>query len=213
MTKSQLERRVHLLTAYAVGSSLLIGILLLGGFGSDDVVRHDKVIAERLEVVESDGDPVLVAANPDRFPRAKQRAPDRVPAGEGLAGMIFYDGDGEEIGALSSRVVETDSGRYATVGLQFDRFGSNNVVGLGHEETPSFRATGLRLNQQVGALPGTDTRRRATLASVDNGLVRFELRDEEAQPRIRMEVDSSGTAHLVFLGEEGEVTHRYPPKN
>lgn len=210
MTKTQLERRVHFLTVYAGGSSLLLLILFFGGFdGEDEVIRHDKVVAERVEVVESDGDPVLIAANADQFPRAEERVSEGKPGRR--AGMVFYDGDGQEIGALASRVAETDSGRYVLMQMKFDRFGHNAVFGVGHEETPSHRSTGLLLNQQVGTPTNRETRRRATLGT-SAGSVLFELRDDEARPRIRMEVDSSGMPKMIFLDEEGNISHHYPPQ-
>lgn len=214
MTHAQLERHVHMLTAYAVGATIFGGLVLLGGFQAeetpqaDDVIRAERVVAERIEVVESDGDPVLLMANAEHFPRAEERVRDEVPGKQ--SGILFYTGEGEEIGALATRAVETDTGRFVATQLKFDRFDHNSVISVAHEETPSYRATGFLVNDQVGTPTDRETVRRVEVASAEE-VAWLALMDSEARPRIRMEVDSSGAARLVFLDEEGTVSHRYPP--
>ena len=53
--------------------------------------------------------------------------------------------------------------------------------------------------------------RRVFVGRTKDGNSVVTLRDGSGNPRLRMAVDSAGTARLIFLNEEGDITHRYPP--
>lgn len=56
-----------------------------------------------------------------------------------------------------------------------------------------------------------DSPKRVFVGRTRDGRSEVTLRDGNGDPRIRMAVDSTGAARLVFLDGDGNVTHRYPP--
>src|SRR5258708_35649528 len=92
-----IQKRVHILEAYAVVSLLAFGVLAFSAF-TQTKQKMDELTVERLNVVERNGQLVAVIANTDRMPDpivgGKSFKTERPP------GMIFYNGIGDEFGGL-----------------------------------------------------------------------------------------------------------------
>src|SRR2546427_5287738 len=97
---ANIQKRVHILEAYAVVSLLAFGVLAFSAF-TQTRQKMDELTVERLNVVERNGQLVAVIANTDRMPDpivgGKSFKTERPP------GMIFYNGIGHECGGLVLR--------------------------------------------------------------------------------------------------------------
>lgn len=104
MIDSQLERRVHTLTAAVCGLTMLLGLLVLGGFGMHrgggmlgperieaDTVAAQVVVTKQVEVVDRGVVRVRIGG---QLPDASANA----PRGGVPAGVLLYDDTGGERG-------------------------------------------------------------------------------------------------------------------
>src|SRR6202171_4283523 len=105
---ASIQKRVHILEAYAVVSLLAFGVLALSSF-TQTKQKIDELTVERLNVVEKNGQLVAVIANTDRMPDpivgGKSFKTERPP------GMIFYKGVGGECGGLIFGAVTGENAR------------------------------------------------------------------------------------------------------
>lgn len=256
MTRDQLECRVRHLTTYAVGSTLLFLMFAVASFGPEQIAEWKKVVAntaevdtlrvghikaERLDIVEPDGQLDLVMANTKRIPGVIVEGEELIDhrEGKGIAGMIFYNAEGTEMGGLafhSSR----DRGGYEAFGhFAFDQYNQDQVVALSYRGTDSTRAAGLTVWDRPTSITIEDvveavkTRRSGTQDSTrlvrarrilqqtreetatrvfvgsENQAAGVHLYDTEGRERIRMVVDSLDRPQLVFLDKEGNVIKRF----
>ena len=157
----------------------------------------------------------------------------------GSAGMLFFNAAGDEVGGLIYKggpSAPTDSNR-AFGHLSLDQWKSNQVVVLQYLDNGTNRSAGLRiwdrptgeraellpvLERQMNASPRGPVRDslireyvrlegslRAFVGSA-NRVAALELGDVNGRVRIRLSVDTAGTARLAFLDTLGRVTTAYP---
>ena len=103
-----IEKRLYFLEAYAIVSLIAFGVLAFTAF-TQSKQKIDELTVERLNVVEKNGQLVSVIANTSRMP-------DPVVGGktfktERPAGMIFYNGIGDECGGLVFGAVTGEQAR------------------------------------------------------------------------------------------------------
>lgn len=164
MTRSQLERRVRFLTAYAVGSILLFVIVAVAAFRPDtiatwqemrattgevDTLQAEYVTAQRLDVVERDGRLALSLSNSEHTPLPQidgeelhMGEPREAPA------IIFFDGQGDEVGGLLFANEETKAGHFAARHFSMDGFEQDQVVYLSHHDEGGTSETGLHVQDR-----------------------------------------------------------------
>ncbi|HEX8693087.1 MAG TPA: hypothetical protein VF746_11745 [Longimicrobium sp.] len=143
---TRLEREVRFLKLYAAGSTLLFLLLFLGAFqGARQRQRFTEIDVERINVVEADGRPVVVIANQARLPGNVMNGREYSDR-EGIGGLIFYNGEGDEAGGLVFRSERGDTSVTAFGQLSLDRFESDQVVTLNYTEQPGYWGAGLHVS-------------------------------------------------------------------
>ena len=151
MSSESLERRVRLLTRYAIGSTLLFLLTILAGFRYT-TQRFDVIDVERINIVEPDGRVALVLSNAARIPGpvfGGEELPKALSEGRvGSSGLVFYNHDGTESGGLITRTVETEDG-YAAIGtLAFDQYNTDQSVQLVYNDDNGRAYAGMIVNDQ-----------------------------------------------------------------
>ncbi len=156
------------------------------------------------------------------------------------AGMIFFNEAGDEVGGLIYEGAARDSGYRAFGHLSFDQWKQNQVVAMQYQDNGTSRSAGVRvwdrpandleaqfaLAQRTLATPAgplrdsLDAERRRVRAKVagtqrlflgsDDRVAGLELKDGAGRTRVKLSVDSAGTARLVFLDAEGKTQAVYP---
>jgi hypothetical protein len=156
------------------------------------------------------------------------------------AGMIFFNEAGDEVGGLIYEGAARDSGYRAFGHLSFDQWKQNQVVALQYQDNGRSRSAGLRvwdrptndlerqfalaqrmLETPAGPLRDSlDAERRRVRTEVegkqrlflgsDDRVAALELKDGMGRTRVKLSVDSAGTARLVFLDAEGKTAAVYP---
>lgn len=231
----KLRRRLRLLEAWAVISLSAFVILAFTGFtrSSEKFVELD---VERLNVREKNGQLVMVAANSSQMP-------DPVINGktwktERPAGMLFFNGLGDENGGLIFGAVEGKGQYGAYQGLSFDKFKQAQAMALVYNDHSGKYRAGLQIwdrpetplseilkkRDELAAMPEGDSK---TAASKQLDLLNASptrlyvgknadkesevtLYDGSGKARIRMLVAADGSPRLDFLDASSRVIYTLP---
>jgi hypothetical protein len=142
-----------LVATQTITLAVLAGIVLSGFVQTS--TRFGEISAERLNIVGADGKTVLVIANKARIAGpvvAGKPYPVSVSDGrEHMAGLIFFNQDGDEMGGLVFNSFRLPNGKAAGIGhLSFDRFADNQVVALQYKENATTVQAGLTVYDRPG---------------------------------------------------------------
>jgi hypothetical protein len=228
-----------LLRAYVVVSSLLLVVLTTAAFRQSSS-RFDEITVERINVVDRDGTLRLVIANKDRMhPGVMDGVTIDRP--RPVAGMIFFNDEGDEVGGLVTTGKEKDGNREASAALMFDQLKQDQTVGIEYEEGDGRRTAAFRvwdrpdvhlseLIRKLNAARAMDNQEqreaavKAARASVPGGRERVfvgknrdrastvVLSDANGKPRLRLTVSVSGDPRIEFLDENGKVVNQLRDK-
>jgi len=227
---ADLERQVRALKVSNVASWGVLALLLLGGFasGGRDRQRFETLDVERLNVVGADGRPVLVLANRRLIPGPSMNGksyPRAVADGrELMAGMIFFNDDGDEVGGLLFNGIRKGQGHSAVGHLSFDQWKQNQVVALQYVDSGTSRRAGLgvwdrptdvaldkQLDRAVRMMSATGDELEALKREGEGGRASGELgvqrvfvgsRDRVAQVELR---DTQGRVRVRLSVDEKDV--------
>jgi hypothetical protein len=233
----RLRTRIRILEVWAFVSIAVIGVLLVTG-ANQTKTRFAEIDVERINVVERDGRILMMAANTDRMP-------DPVINGrswktERPAGMLFYNGLGDETGGLVYGAVE-GKGQYGSYqGLSFDKYKQAQAMALVYNDHNGKYRAGLQIWDRPEVPLNKILSRQDEAAKMADGKAKDEmlekirkdnfsptrvylgknpdseseltLSDAAGRPRIRMSVGPDGNARLDFLDEKGNVIDTMPTR-
>jgi hypothetical protein len=238
--ETKLHRDVRWLKAYAIVMTLLLGVCTFSAFQlANQKNKFSEIDVERINIVEKDGALKLVISN-------KERAPDPIIGGKtyplrqggNVAGMIFYNEQGDECGGLVFSGQEKDGVRRASAALLFDQFNQDQTIGFSYNENGGQRGAGFNVwdrpdtpiaemmekIQMIQKMPEGPEKTQALKTFRDTSGVAqrvfvgktgekaavFMLADPQGHPRIRLMVDAQGLPKLEFMDEKGAVVYQLP---
>jgi hypothetical protein len=237
---------MRLLEAHALVSTTLLIVLALAAFSRPPRTERFEVIdVERINVIEKDGTLRVTISNRARMPDpviGGKSYPLRGGIGQGSAGLIFFNNEGNEAGGLAYAGADTGNGYYSSGLLTVDQFNQNEALSLSYSGRNGRHGAGLSFYDQpegsiqpvaeslivIRALPEGAAKearmrrfrewrsqqgagvRRVYLGKEGDKSASLLLADLRGRARVRIMVDSAGTARLEFLDESGRVTHRVP---
>ena len=236
----RLRRDIRLLQAYATISSLVLVFLAASAFRQAGPSRMDELTAQRVNIVDSDGTLRLILAGKDRMHPGvlDGKVIDRPRP---VAGLIFFNDEGDEVGGLTVTGQERDGVRRASALLAFDQLKQDQTIALAYSEANGQRSTGLtvwdrpdvrlselidKLNaaQKIPDAAGREEAIKSARASMPPSPQRvfvgkntdrsaaIMLADGSGKPRINVQVDADGEARIEFLDANGKVTQRIPAR-
>jgi hypothetical protein len=220
MTKGQ-----AFLRSYAIGATLLIGGVVLGSARPSDNLRLRELTVERITVVDTTGrERVLIAGSfpPRRDPLAGLLF---VNSDGGEAGGLVYRGARKNGRVSASGTLTMDQyNEDQVVALQYDQDGDRRSSGLTIVERPTRMGPELgefyRVLDPMPEGPARDSIQRVLWGRVPlnqrsarrlfvgrdtSSTAMVELKDRAGVPRLRLAVDSLGTATISFLDGAGRV--------
>lgn len=233
-----IRREIQILRAYALASTVVVGVSLLGAVHESKSASFDSLTVHRINVLDREGKLAMVITNHDDFPPPIVNGkPVKRMSGNDASGIVFYNQQGNEQGALiwSARIAKDGSFQSgATLSydsaktdqlLQVDDQNDNGlqsayVTGWNQPDqtTPSYRQ--FLIEWQAAA---TDAQKRAVrlkfpdtrsperfFFGYDETSSRVTLHDATGRPRINMFVTNAGKAKLQFLDASGKVTYELP---
>lgn len=173
----RIARELRFLKAYAVVSSLVLAGLVIAGFAPSPP-RFQEISAERINVLNADGEPALVIAGRGRLPGPTfegREYPQELSGGRTTAsGMILFNERGDEVGGLTYHGQLEGDSYQASGGLMFDQFHQDQVIGLQYQDDGTSRSAGFRVWDRstetsiARILEVVDARSRATGAARDS---------------------------------------------
>jgi len=149
-----LEREVRRLKVFAMISAMAWAVLILVA-ATKGKLKFDEISAERINIVESNGQIRMIFSNQERLPGPGNIVTGTFSRRVGLRspGVLFYNDSGDESGALLFPSARTE-GKYVAGGLlTFDKYGGDQVLGLDYEEENGRRVAGLRVWDQPDTSP------------------------------------------------------------
>ena len=151
-----IEQQLKWLRAWAVISSVLLGVLLLGAFRQQKQ-RFGEIDVERINVVEPDGKLRMVISNrPRSIGPIYKGEPFGYPGGT-RPGIIFFNDEGTENGGLTFTGRTGPDGKYqASSHFSFDQFNQPDQS-TGEVETASSdkdTGGGMSNTAMLGILAG-----------------------------------------------------------
>jgi hypothetical protein len=124
---------------------------------SAKTATFEELRVGRITFQEPDGTPRLVIANRISFPgtyllgRERPRSDRR-----DLAGMVFLDDEGSEVGGLTWRgKLDAQGEAHSALALTFDRVRQDQTVRLSHAEAGEHADAGLEINDQPAHTDGS----------------------------------------------------------
>jgi hypothetical protein len=229
-----LRRELRFLRAYAITTSLVLVVLCAAAFRQGTRPANlGEINVERINVVDADGTLRMVISNKERMhPGVMDGVTIERP--RPVAGMLFFNEHGDEVGGLTYTGQETGGTRRANAGLMFDQLKQDQTIGISYSEGNGQRTAGFQvwdrsdkpLSQLIVALNAANkiedrAKRDAALAEVratappgprrvylgktSDRAATMALSDDAGRPRLRLTVDAAGNPRIEFLDEEGKV--------
>lgn len=148
-------KTLALLVATNVVTLCALAFLVLAGFAAprtsaQEATHFKELSAERINIVSPAGKTVIAICNKERIAGpvvGGKSYPVALSEGrELMAGMIFFNQEGDEMGGLVFNSFKRPDGKFAGIGhLSFDRFSDNQVLALQYKENASTVQAGLTL--------------------------------------------------------------------
>jgi hypothetical protein len=235
----ELRRQLRLLQVYSGVSFFMLIFLAVAALRQPEQPQKiDELTVQRLNVVDANGTLRLVIANKDRMhPGVVDGITINRP--RPVAGLIFFNDEGDEAGGLAFSGQERNGERRANAMLAFDQLKQDQTVAISYSETNGQRTAGLqvwdrpdtRLSELISKLNAAnaianpaerDKAVQAARASAPPGPRRVfvgknadrsatvSLADQNGKPRLTLRVDADGAASIEFLDADGRTLQRIP---
>jgi len=234
--RRSLRRQLVFLRVYTALSSLVLVVLCAAAF-TQPSQTFGHITVERLDVVDANGALRMVISNKDRMHPGviEGRTIDRPRP---VAGMLFFNEAGDEVGGLTYTGREVDGVRRANAGLMFDQHRQDQTIGISYSESGGRRSAGFqvwdRAETGLGALvDALNAANKLTGAERDKALAAaraaappgprrvfvgkntdkaaiVSLADAEGRPRLNITVDAAGNPRIEFLDADGKVVAKLP---
>jgi hypothetical protein len=200
-----LRRKIHLLTLSNLASWGLVALFALTGFSYQKRTQFTEIDAERLNIIGTNGKPVLVLANRRLIPGPSMNGKDYprslADGRDLLSGMIFFNEQGDEVGGLIYNGIKKDSGYSALGHLSFDQWKQNQVVALQYLDNGTTRRAGLRVWDRPTDVSFDKQLDRSLRMSESSGTEREAIRKEIEAARTRGELGNE----RLFVGSQDQT--------
>lgn len=234
-----LRRELRFLRAYALTSSLILVVLCTAAFRQSTANQtFAEITVGRMNVVDADGKLRLVISNKDRQHPGMMDG-KMIDRPRPVAGLLFFNEEGDEVGGLTFTGREVDGERRANAGIMFDQFKQDQTIGITYSEGGGRRSAGLlvwdrpetKLSELVEKLnaarkiedPAEQKKaiaaisaaappapRRLFVGKTPDKAAMISLSDGAGKPRLNLTVDAAGNPRIEFLDEQGKVVARLP---
>ncbi|NAS31095.1 hypothetical protein GTQ40_08950 [Flavobacteriaceae bacterium R38] len=204
------DRKIRLLLISNIFCWVLLLSFLFMGFTANKNDEFDEITVKRMNVVNDDGTTVIAISNKERIANpviGGKKYPVAVSDGrQYMAGMIFFNEDGDEMGGLVFNSFKLPNGRTAGIGhLSFDRFNDNQVINLEYKENRAGVKTGITFYDRPGNGNFKKSLDMIDQINFDKSLTKEE-RSEIASKFKEMSKNKAFGVQRVFLGSENEVS-------
>lgn len=207
------------------------------------MTEFKTVNVQNLNVIDNDGKVRMKLFNNDHIPPLIMDGEDILPGhrkNDPIAGIMFYNGEGEECGGIIFGSKKDENGNYeSSASLTFDQYKQDQVVQMHYIDENGERNYGFsiydRPNKSISEsikkaceihnsdLSAEEKEKeldrvwegntpRAFMGKNQKGEVKVQLSDSKGKPRIRMIIDENDIPRMEFLDGEGNITYKLPPE-
>jgi hypothetical protein len=211
--KDRLTQALLLLLTVGVWGLLLHSLLQPGvaeSKGATVSARFDTVSVRRLDIVDENGRTRLLLGNSSRFPDFEFHGRKFKRSIKDAAGMVFFDGNGEENGGLVFAKLGDDDIANLTFDFTYQPTDGIRIIKRESVDGKNWSAGFNILDRRPytpGQLESSQGVQRISLED-DNQDARLIISDAEGHPRIRIGVDKAGQPSIEMLNTEGRPTYR-----
>jgi len=228
-------------TYLAVSSVFMGAMLLGAFTGKGQKQRFGEIDVERINLVDTDGTLRMVLSNKQRSPASMLRGDQWGGFAGKRPGIIFYNGEGTEAAGLLVGIGRRSDGTYDGGGIfTFDQYNQDQTIALQYSDNNGVRQAGLgiadfptqltlkesidlwRSIQRMPAGSAKDSavadydahaqgKGRAYFGRRRDGASVVTLSDARGRVRLRLAVDTAGTARIDFLNDSGRVVRSLAP--
>src|SRR6476661_730994 len=146
---AKIQKEIVWLKWYA---GILTSLIIMAGllaFTNPSITHFKEISAERINILENNGQLRMVISNKSRSPEnlayGKPFTPP-IPGGN-RPGLIFYNDEGTENGGLVFMGQKDSSGKYEATGhFSFDQYNQNQVLYLSYNDENGDQNTGLHID-------------------------------------------------------------------
>jgi hypothetical protein len=195
--KTKTDKKINLLTGYAIASTLVFGIVILSSFGEKDKKEtFDEITVKRINVIGEDQSLKLVISNKDRQHSGRMNGKDW-PKRERKAGMIFFNDEGDECGGLIYGGATKDGKTNSGMSLTMDQYHEDQVIQILNAEYYENGKSNIERGISISDFPiGSNIEERNTKMKE---LEKIENADERKQ-KMREWMKQSGSKKRLFIG-------------
>jgi hypothetical protein len=158
-----------------------------------------------------------------------------------VAGMLFFNDEGDEVGGLTYSGRERDGQRRASSGIAFDQLKQDQIIALTYSESGGQRSAGLEvwdraethLSELIDKLNTANkiadaaereaairtiraeappAPRRVFVGKNADRAATVSLADASGRVRLTLTVEPGGDASIAFLDDQGKVVQRLPAR-
>jgi hypothetical protein len=239
--RQSLRRQLRFLRLYAVANTLVMAVLATAAFRQAPAAqKFGEVTVERLNVVDANGTLRLVIANKERM-HPGQMDGKVIDRPRPVAGLLFFNEEGDEVGGLTFTGREVNGVRQANAGIMFDQYKQDQTIGFSYAEGNGRRSAGFqvwdrsdsRLSELIEKLNAANkiadrAERDTALAAIraaappaprrvfvgknTDKAATVSLADGDGKPRLTLTVDAAGNPRIEFLDATGKIVSRIPEK-
>lgn len=203
---AKMQKDLLRLKWYAGAITLLLVITGLFAFTSNGISRFKEISAERINIVESNGQLRMVISNKERSPEVLAYGkPLTLPIpGGNRPGLIFFNDEGTENGGLVFRGGKDSTGKYHATGhLSFDQYNQNQVLYLTYADENGNQNTGLHIDDWQSSPAFWDWRAEYKKAQqLPDGPAKEALLKKLMEPKAGVKA----VAQRVFVGKDDSKT-------
>jgi len=234
------QAQIQFLRIYAVTSSIVLVVLCTSAFRQAKSQALDELTVGRINIVDADGKLRLVISNKDRMHPGMMDG-KMIDRPRPVAGLLFFNEEGDEVGGLTFTGRETNGSRRANAGLMFDQFKQDQTIGISYSESDGRRSAGFqvwdrpdtKLSELIDKLNAANkiedraerdkalaairvaapaSPRRLFAGKTPDRAATVALSDAAGKPRLTLTVDAAGNPRIEFRDETGKVVSRLPGK-
>ena len=232
------RRQLQWLRIYAAVNTLALAIVGGAAFRQPGPQKFDAITVQRLNVSDADGTLRMVISNKDRM-HPGQMDGKLIDRPRPVAGLLFFNEEGDEVGGLTYTGREVNGVRQANAGLMFDQFKQDQTIGFSYSEGNGRRSAGFQVwdrpdsrlselieklnaanriedraerDKAIAAIRATapPAPRRLFIGKNTDRAAIVSLADANGKPRLNLTVDPDGNPRIEFLDESGKVVSRLP---
>lgn len=201
--EKKLEKKLNLLTAYAIVSTIIFGAILTTSFKSNNDNKDalfDEITVKRINVISEDGDLRMILSNEFRQHPGRVNGQD-IEKRDRPAGILFFNEEGDECGGIIQWGKTADGATSSGMSFTMDQYKEDQVLQIINNEYYSDGKQSIQRGVAISDLPtGSDLLTRMKKIEEIQKILSTSS-PEEQQKIIEQYGNSLSSIQRLFIGK------------